>query len=261
MKYPILLASLLGALLTSWTVRADDVRSCLEAHVSVQERRLAGDLLGAKTAAVRCSLEVCPALPRAECQRWGADLERELPTIAIRVEGAAPASQLSLTVDGASQPLGAAPLPVNPGDHSLTLMVDGEPMRRSVHLVAGQREQVTFQLRKADASGLGPHPNAAAAAPPPIGPIVLGSASLAGWIVFGVAGGLGAAHYDELADSCSPACSRAERDDLSVKLVTADVALGVASSLAAAAVIWLIVDLTSPSPAPTARREALVFSF
>ncbi len=223
---------------------ADTTRACLEAHVSVQERRLAGDLVGAATAAQICSAEGCPSLPKQECARWAVDVDRDTPRLALSVRGLGPGEKVRLRIDGELVEW-QDEVRVNPGDHSIEIEAAGRKLRRAAHLVAGEREAVLFDPQAED-GGAGGGPSQPTGGTFPLGPTLLGAAGLAGLAVFGVAAGLGVAEYGELEGSCAPRCSPEQTAGVDEKLLVADVALGIGSGLLVAGGIWLIVELAAP---------------
>jgi hypothetical protein len=80
-----------------------------------------------------------------------------------------------------------------------------------------------------------------------VGPIVLGAAGVAAFVVFGVAAGLGASEYADLEGSCAPRCTEEQTSPVDTKLLVADVALGVGSGLLVAGGVWLVVELVAPA--------------
>src|SRR5688572_25490919 len=201
----VIVAGGIVATLGAWAARTDaadvDAGACIDAHVAVQEKRLAGDLLGARKAADVCREDGCPELPREECKRWAEDLDGEVPALTVQLKNVPPGAAPTLTVDGHGAEAGAA-VPSNPGAHSIVVVVGDRRVRRSVHLLKGQREVVTVDL-----SPDAPAPSEAESKGPraqprergvPIGPIVLGSLGVVGLSTFAIAGGLGMAEYDQL---------------------------------------------------------------
>lgn len=226
-----------------------DTQACIDAHVAVQEKRLAGDLRGARAASDVCAAEGCPAALRGECGRWRDDIDTELPTLKLAVVGAPPAATVELRIDGEEAALGGA-IGLNPGHHSVEVKAGTKSARRAVHLVQGQRAELAIDLSAPGDSGAPPPPTREKALP--VGPIVVGAIGVAGLGVFAVMGGLGASEFAELEETCAPRCRKEETDAVDTKLLVADVALGVGSAAVLAGVIWLIVDLTGDDGSPVA---------
>jgi hypothetical protein len=225
-----------------------DTQACVEAHVAVQEKRLAGDLRGAHAAAAICGATDCPAALRTECERWSEDLVTELPSVEIAVTGALPAAALALRIDGEPYPLGGA-IALNPGHHSVELMVAGKPTRRSLHLIQGQRAKLEIDLTTPGPEPV-PEKPATREIGTPVGPIVLGAVGVATLGVFAVMGGLGAAEFAELQERCAPHCTETDTDPVDTKLLVADVALGIGSAAVVAGAIWLVVELVADGSPP-----------
>ncbi len=247
------------------SAESEAARACLAAHVAVQEKRIAGDLLGARQSASVCADDVCPALPRAECARWADDVARELPTVTVSARGGSPGAKLRVTIDGAEHPADIA-VALNPGHHSIEVSDGVSSAQRSIRLVLEQRAAIAIDLGAppGSASGRGPTQTRLEDPPPPAlgGPIAFGAVGVAAFVAFGVAAGLGASSYADLESKCAPRCTRAETDSVDEKLVAADVALGIGSAALAGGVIWLAVELagaSSDTTSPSARGLVVQF--
>lgn len=235
----------LASLVVAAPARAD-TQACVAAHVSVQEKRLAGDLRGAYDATENCVATDCPTALRAECTRWRDDLVIELPTIEVELKGAPAGAAIDLRIDGEPARPGAA-VALNPGHHSVELSIAGKPTRRPIHLVEGQRAKLSIDLEAPAPPAAGPRE---ASARVPIGPIVLGGVGVASLAVFAIVGGLGASEFSELEDRCAPHCTRADTDPVDTKLLVADVTLGIGAAALLGGAIWLLVDLTQGDESP-----------
>lgn len=238
-----LLAAALSVLLFAERASAQDAEACLAAHVSVQEKRLAGDLVGARTAAATCSAAHCPALPRGDCERWAGDIDREIPTLTLEIKNPPDGAALELTVDGVVEPYDQAVL-LNPGDHSVALRAGDKVENRSVRMAKGQKETLVVDFADPN-KGIRPGVSPGGRAPNFIGPVVVGSVGIAALIAFGVVGGLGMAEYNDLEDTCGGSCTPDQVSAVDTKFLAADIALGLGCAAVAAAVVWIAVEVSS----------------
>ncbi len=86
---------------------------------------------------------------RQEAHRRAEALERRIPSITIRLDGAAKGAQPKVTVDDADIPLEALAVPrsVNPGKHVVIVRIDGQaPKKSAFELAEGQTRVVTVDL-------------------------------------------------------------------------------------------------------------------
>lgn len=259
--------------------RADDVEACAEKAEKAQLLRKEGALREAKKNLEACAKPSCPALVRADCLRWSADVERSLASVVFAIMDAdgAPVKHARVELDG--RDLGAdfeGAVELDPGKHHARV-VDARMGDADVDfsVARGEKEHVV-ELRLPRAL---PSPSRAPArplesAPPPHPPArdaqsttsipaiawVLGAASLAG---FATAAGfwiVGTKEHGDLAASCAPAhrCTTAQVDAARSKLVAGDVLAGVSVAFAAGAVL---VAVTSSGDAKGAKASVNGASF
>jgi hypothetical protein len=104
--------------------------SCAQAYESAQENRAAGQLQETRKRLSVCARTECPSFVQKDCARWLEEVERELPSVVIQVEGldAAAAGQVAIQLDGVVVPeaLGG-PIALDPGRHELVAESVGRP--------------------------------------------------------------------------------------------------------------------------------------
>ncbi len=103
-------------------------RACISSHHAGQIARKHGELLAALERFGSCAQPDCPAPIRRECAQWLFDVERELPTIVVRVtdaEGVA-TDAARVWVDGnlVFDRVDGRALSLNPGTHRVRVQLD-----------------------------------------------------------------------------------------------------------------------------------------
>lgn len=233
---------------------AQSKQECADAYIAGQVARKEGRLREARGRFDLCAKASCPDSLQRDCQPWRAELEHDIPTLAITVtdESGATLTNASITVDGA--PLGASGAsPFDPGDHVARVEASGmKSAERRITLVVGEgRRELAVRLTPL----LLPAPAPVTSSPTPIASIVVGGV---GAVALGIFAGLGAAGNSKKAEldqsHCKPDCEPSTVNAARSLYVGADVALGVGLGALVTAGILLIVHHTAPSPAASALR-------
>jgi hypothetical protein len=126
--------------------------SCAQAYESAQESRASGQLQETQKRLSICARPECPSFVQKDCARWLEEVDRELPSVVVSAPGldAEAAQQMTLQVDGKPviNPLGGAPLALDPGRHELVAATPGHPpVTRVVMAQQGvQSRQVTLDF-------------------------------------------------------------------------------------------------------------------
>ncbi len=227
---------------------------CASAYARGQEERLSGRLFSARKAFLECSAAACPRSISADCVRWTAEVEQDLPTVRIRVADALGAAIAGVRIfaDGVSVPPAAlaAPVILEAGPHQLRFEAPGyEPIQVETALRPTDRAvQVAVVLRPLEA-----HRTPAVAKRSGVPALSLAFAGV------GVLAGVGALYfgvrardqYRDLKRTCAPLCNPADADSMYTKAVISDVALAV-SAVAFGASAWFYFsrgNATEPSAA------------
>lgn len=138
---------------------AEDTRAvCLDAAVSGQKLRRAGQLLEAHGALATCAREDCPSLVRRDCTGWLAEDDAATPTIVLAARDAQSrdVAGVQVTIDG--RPIAGAldgkEIPLDPGEHTVRFEREGlAPVEQT--LVAREREKGRSVVVRFDVGGGG----------------------------------------------------------------------------------------------------------
>jgi hypothetical protein len=143
---------------------ADTKAECIDAHETAQSLRKDGHLRAARTALLRCTRPMCPAVIQKECGPWLEQLAAEQPSIVLSLRDARGADQTSahVTIDGEprGERLDGRALEIDPGDHLLRVeLASGQTVERRITIRDGeQRRSLALTLAKTDVAAPPPSP-------------------------------------------------------------------------------------------------------
>jgi hypothetical protein len=216
-------------------------------------------LVAARAAALSCSQEQCPALLRADCVQWFAELDREVPSVVISVRaGATDVSAASVQIDGQPAPhaLEGQLLELDPGPHWVEVLRIGEPtLERQVVLAAGEKARLLVFEVPSKASPTATAPQSPPRAQPRHRPVPALTWALSGSAVAaaGTASVLGLVALSKRNQrerapddgGCSPYCTNEQVAPIHHLTLTADVLFGLAAASAVGAGLsyWLRPEL------------------
>ena len=217
------------------TARAEPSKqACIDAATHGQKVRDDGRWLEAKASFLTCASVACPGIVRAECARWLADIDAQLPSVVLGARTAAGADLTAVRVTMDGQPfvteLDGRPRGLDPGAHHFRFEDRGGRITTADVVVrAGESARVVVATF-ADAAPA-PAPAPAPSAPSssearstvPLwiaGGLTLAAAGLATAMVFYAHG-----EDDVVRGSCSPRCSDGALRPLRTSLAVANVAM------------------------------------
>lgn len=247
------IAALVGTLAVAPPASAD-TEECARAYESAQVLRRDAKLQQAKEALLVCAQDSCPAILRKDCVAWLAQVERELPSLAMRVRGpdGCDRPDAVIHIDGVVSP-GAAegrPVSLDPGTHTVRATWAAQSSERTVVVAAGESGRLVT-LTLGDPARVCQVPPAAAAerknvlapapASKPTPPLVYAAAGV-GIVSLGLSVGFGISAWSQKGelDTCKGHCAAHDVDVMRRTFLVADVAGVVAiASLAVAAVVFL----------------------
>jgi len=255
----------LVALATSCPAFAEPTKEeCIEAYRKNQPLRRDGRFREAIEQLLVCARDPCPEVLQSDCVAWLDEARARMPSVIFKARSGATTdiTDVRVVMDGVElQPrLDGRAIEVDAGEHTFFFDHPGSPLvEKKILVVEGEKGRIIeVDLAPKSSSGaLASEPPATTAAehtrPVPWTVYALGGLGLAGLGVGTAFGAIGVGARADLYD-CKPGCSREAIDDVSSKLLVADVALAIGVvSLAAATILYL----TRP-PASRAGRAAVL---
>lgn len=211
-----------------------------------------GALIEAKQAMTTCAARSCPALVQTDCAGWLTDIDREIPSVVLRVRvDGIERYDGTVKINGAdvADALGK-PLTLNPGRYEVEFRQGRfEPQTRTVELVPREKYKFvavdfTTPREAAEASTGGrPAPDAPTLPEAPKRPVpmmtwILGGIGIAGMGGFAVLGATTVSKENALRSSCAPECDDKDARNLKLRYLFADISLGVGAAAIAGATVF-----------------------
>jgi hypothetical protein len=256
MKRALLVLAILSAAPRAWAVPSPTKEACIAAFDEAQRLRRAGSLRISREQLVICSQQECPAVVRADCAGVLREVESAQPSIVLKAADPSgnDLTDVSVELGGAklTTTLDGRALAVDPGKLSLVFTrAPWKPVTVEVVVAEGEKGRIVqAQFGTPTSKPLGATRPA-------------DKRSVAGWAVPAGLAAMSATAFtfaglsrlslgddaDSLRTTCGPACPQADRDDLSDRLVRANVVFGIGvTALAAAVLTWFVLG---PKPAST----------
>ncbi len=259
-----------------------DKPACIAAYENGQRLQRDHALLEARAELLVCSRDPCPKAFQAECVGWLGEVDRAMPSVVLGARTPEGRDLVDVKVFVDARPfalrLDGKALEIDPGEHVFRFVPQrGQPLEQRVVIREGEKaREWTVVLREA-APGPAPTPAQATASPagaasteagPPPAPsrpipVVayvlagVGAVALGSFAYFGLSG---RSEQSNTLDSCKPACSPSQRDDVLQKYIIADVSLGISVVALAAAAVVVLTRPSRPNPV-SAFAVAPGFSF
>lgn len=146
--------TLITAGLPAWAAGKSEKKVCAKAYVEGQRLRNSDQLVEARKQFLVCARDVCPAVLRRDCIRWGAEAQQAIPTVVVEATDASGNDlvNVSVTIDG--QPfvsrIDGSAQPVDPGVHTFRFEAQGAaPIEKRVVVHAADKNRhihVTFPI-------------------------------------------------------------------------------------------------------------------
>ena len=163
--------------------------ACIEASEKAQTLQDEGKYAHATEHYLACAAEQCPAVLRADCNRFLAELRRIQPSIVIVARDAKGIDlrDVEVRIDGRQvlTHLDGRPIELDPGDHAIELVAAGQVQRERIVVASGEKDRLITSTSNLPASRPAAEPRPAPASPVRparpsfLGPIVLGGVGLA----------------------------------------------------------------------------------
>ena len=230
--------------------------ACITAFDQAQQARRAGHFGQSREQLLVCSQTACPSVVRADCADVLKQVAAAQPTIVLKAADAHGTDLTDVSVDlngkSLTSTLDGRAIAVDPGKLALVFSrPPWKPVPVEVVIAEGEKGRIVqatlgpplppSERRDFDGPPLPPPKRSTVGWAVPIG---LGVVGVASFIIAGVTRiGVGNdADADRSTGGCAPFCSATERDDLSGKLVRANVFLGIGIGTAVlAAASWFVL--------------------
>jgi hypothetical protein len=242
---------LVAALAFAPLVHADEAGDCSASYQNAQREKMSGRFREARAELVACAKPTCPKFISNDCVGWLAEIEQQIPTLVLAAfdeNGKDVAGELR--VDGERVPNDGVPHAFDPGTHAIELRVGARRVEQSVTLRTGEKAR-RVELR------LAPLPAAPEIVrrPVPASAFAFGGLALAFIATSGIMWGIGTSDANAYNTRCAAGpCTSAEHDSVMRELVIGDVALGLAVTSAAIAMVLVLTRKTIHQPLTVAIR-------
>jgi hypothetical protein len=196
---------------------------CVADAEAGQARRREGRLLDARDAFGRCAQTSCPALVRADCQRWLAELEAVLAAVVVDAEPLT----AQLTIDGRMATFNQ-PVPVVAGPHVVRVEAAGFiPFQSQVECLPGRTDRLKVTLLRDSPTVMTPPPRQQPVTPPRlrVGAVVLTVGAVLAWGVGAVFGVMTQQRFAVLNQFCAGRCAESQVAPVRGLALAADVTL------------------------------------
>jgi hypothetical protein len=252
----------LAVTLATAAAAADETDACLAASDKGQKERDDGHLLEARKQLLLCSREVCPRLVRNDCEKWASEVQERMPTIVFGARDARGTDlvDVGVEVDGSTvtTKLDGRPVPVDPGEHRLRLLHEGDAAVEQ-KVVVREREKgraimVDFGAQPQATPPEAPAPGSEEKSGPPVTAWVLGGVGAVALGSFAYFGLTGASDASNLRNTCAPRCSDASVSSVRQKLLIADISLGAGVVSLGVAGVLLLTSRHHAEPPPHEAR-------
>lgn len=237
------------ALTANAALAQQDPAECIRAHAKAQELESTGKLIQALKEFEACATNGCPKLIQKDCNVLGRAVEQAIPTLSLTAldHTGQPLSKYRIELDGVSllPEIARQPIPVDPGERHVKVVVPGRPPTFVTVPVRSDRkhQNTIIQLPAPDPVVSGTRTAS----------YVLTAMSVVGLVSFV---GFGVSGYLDQHELESKSNISTERNDLRLadqmrqKYVIADVSLGISLvSLGAATYLWFVAQDAEKPPA------------
>lgn len=247
------LLSIAAAVVWAPAARAADKAGCLRAYEAAQQDKNSGKLRTSRKELLVCVEPECPALLRADCSSWLAEVERGMPTVVVSVSsGGKELSDVRVLVDDevlATSLTGAA-LEVDPGQRVFRVEAPGRPPVTQTFTIRQGEKNRRVELELSAEAGA---PTQASS--PPVISYVLAGVGAVGLLSFSYFGVKGLSGRSDL-KACKGECAPDDVDAVRADFTRADVSLAIAA-LAFGGAAYFYFTERSDEPregAPASRR-------
>jgi hypothetical protein len=243
---------------------SEEKDACFHAVDSGQQLRTSRKLAAAKDQFIVCARPVCPGPVKKDCAQWLAEVEATLPSVVFGAKDPKGGDLLDVSVAVDNSPLldklDGSSIPIDPGPHVFHFEWKGHTtVDQQVLIREGEKNRlVTATFPMSSAPGVlatTPTPQATGSRPIPVGVWILGGLAVAGGAAFTGLGLAAESEANNLRSTCAPNCSSSQVDSARVKVILADVSLGVGIASLGIATTWLLLSRSSKGETTTVSVE------
>ena len=246
--------------------------TCVSAADKGQDQRAAGKLKEARATFLGCAQSTCKEVIRNDCERWIREIDKDIPSIVVRVTDARKHDVLGVTLTIDDAPLerdGSAPVLVDPGPHVVRARTAaGDVAESKAHVVVGEHARIVdvrFDRALEEdgsryAEPLQPaakpeEPSEVTKGPSLVLPLTLGAVGVVALGTFGVFQWQGRRDFAELENGCgrTRSCTDAETAPVKEKFAISIVALGMSAVALGAAAYFFFTGKGEALTTATAR--------
>lgn len=236
---------------------APDKQVCRRAYEQGQRLRRTKKLLDARKDFMICARDPCPAVFQPECLQWLTEVDREIPTVVVVGSGGRPGARAAVKVDGAPwfEGLDGIARAIDPGEHQLSVTVDGREVVQRVVVVEGAKAARVVVDLPAPPAEPAPEPaRPRSVSWPTIALAGVGVAALGSFAYFGLRG----LSQRSDVEACTPDCTASQVTKGKTSFLVADVSLGV-SVVTLGLAAYLFLSERGDARATTASAWPLTF--
>lgn len=235
---------------------SSETKECIAAFDEGQRMKTEHHLKNAHARLLACTREVCPSVLRADCAEVLRSVQTALPSIVLAADdGGKDVTDVKVSNGGdvLATTLDSKAIELDPGTYDFKFERGTSPPI-TVHFVLREGEKA--RVVKASFNPKKPEQFKLVTPPRPVAgyavPGIFAVLGVAGFVVGGLSKLAFDSQLDDMEATCQPNCTQSERDDLSGKLVRANIGLGVGiGGIVIAAATWLIFSPTPKMVSPT----------
>lgn len=259
---PWICAGLLGLLLVSGEVQAEDSDECDVHYIGAQKAQRAGKLRKAREELQVC-LRACSGTFSVDCAGWLSEVDKSQPSVVFRVlRESKELLDVRVRMDGEvlTERLDGKPIALDPGAHLFEVDSGGVSSKLETLIRTGEKNRlIEVNLGPSPApvaspsSAPAPVASGVASVAPPVlsvsssepsvaprrGPLVLAGAGGVLFVAGAVVGYLAHERAGELRSGCAPRCSHEEVSSVRTRLIVGDAMMGVGVLTLGVAAYWL----------------------
>jgi hypothetical protein len=243
---------------------SEEKEACFHAVDSGQQLRTSRKLAAAKDQFIVCARPVCPGPVKKDCAQWLAEVVATLPSVVLGAKDPKGGDLLDVSVAVDNSPLmdklDGSSIPIDPGPHVFHFEWKGHTtVDQQVLIREGEKNRlVTATFPTSSAPGVlattqTTEPRGWRAVP--VGVWIFGGLAIAGGAAFTAFGLAAESDANNLRATCAPNCPSSDVDSARLKIILADVSIGVGIASLGVATTWFLLSRSSKGETATVSVE------